>query len=430
MGNCCTSSKQDYKSRIFTKTITIDVKTSLASEKLKFTMTSALKAGTSLFSSSNLDLKSTFCVLPGQDPRGLISKVCQDQLFTERKSEALLTGVFDGHGKNGQQVVNFCTEFMRSYFLKNDFQDSVQTSLTSMIEECDKALLQESKINCSTSGTTAVLVLFTNHGIWTCSVGDSRAVLGTLPKYMKIVEIIEKRTEEYKVPVVPARVLKAVQMTLDQKPNISYELERIKKSGGVVSQAMNSEGKKIGPYRIWKPETQIPGLAMSRSLGDSIAKKLGVISKPILYYFEICTVRDLFVVIATDGVWDVMDNQEVCNFVDKYKELCVDISVKDKPNVSESNSCVAEFLCEEARYRWLGICKNEDVPIDDISALVVEIKPKKHFVTPSMKRKGITNEQILEPLADTQEIIIGERFDLKRGSNAVILEDSGEDQDE
>ena len=394
-------------------------------------MTNPLKVGTSTFSSSNLDLKSTYCVLPGLDPRGLISKTCQDQVFTKSKPEAFIAGVFDGHGKNGQQVVNFCVDFMENYFLSHDFQDSAKTSLTSMIEDCDACLLSESKINCSTSGTTAVLLLINSHGIWTCSVGDSRAVLGTLPKYLKIAEIIEPKSQEYKTPVVPSRVLKSVQLTLDQKPNISYELERIKKSGGVVSQVTNSQGKKIGPYRIWKQDAQIPGLAMSRSLGDSIAKKIGVISKPILYHIEICTVRDQFLVMATDGVWDVMENKEVTNFVDKYKGLCTESSGVNKVQVNESNSCVAEFLCEEARYRWLGVCKEEDVPIDDISAIVIEIKARKHFVTPSMKRKGVTTEQILEPAEDSQpDIVIKQRFDLKRGSNAVIDEDSNEEDDD
>lgn len=38
----------------------------------------------------------------------------------------------------------------------------------------------------------------------------------------------------------------------------------------------------MGPLRVWHSEINVPGLAMSRSVGDKIAKKLGVISIPIV----------------------------------------------------------------------------------------------------------------------------------------------------
>ena len=43
-------------------------------------------------------------------------------------------------------------------------------------------------------------------------------------------------------------------------------------------------GKKIGPYRVWKKNEAYPGLAMSRCLGDFVASKIGVIAEPGIFF--------------------------------------------------------------------------------------------------------------------------------------------------
>ena len=46
------------------------------------------------------------------------------------------------------------------------------------------------------------------------------------------------------------------------------------KSGGRVrplQNKMGSESHDVGPARVWLPDLEIPGLAMSRSLGDYVA---------------------------------------------------------------------------------------------------------------------------------------------------------------
>jgi hypothetical protein len=39
-------------------------------------------------------------------------------------------------------------------------------------------------------------------------------------------------------------------------------------------------GKAAGPYRVWLQLDDIPGIAMSRSIGDFVASTVGVISNP------------------------------------------------------------------------------------------------------------------------------------------------------
>jgi len=69
--------------------------------------------------SMNLGRKSieiTACVLPGQDPKEEYEKECQDNLFFTKEDEALLAVLFDGHGNAGKKVVDFCANFMSSFF--------------------------------------------------------------------------------------------------------------------------------------------------------------------------------------------------------------------------------------------------------------------------------------------------------------------------
>lgn len=54
----------------------------------------------------------------------------------------------------------------------------------------------------------------------------------------------------------------------------------------------------------------MPGLAMSRSLGDQVAHSVGVSSVPDVKEFYLSR-EDKFVVIATDGVWEFLSNEEV-----------------------------------------------------------------------------------------------------------------------
>jgi serine/threonine protein phosphatase PrpC len=47
---------------------------------------------------------------------------------------------------------------------------------------------------------------------------------------------------------------------------------------------------------------------MSRSIGDRIGKEIGVICDPIITEHEFDDSNDFFLVTASDGVWDVMEN--------------------------------------------------------------------------------------------------------------------------
>ena len=77
---------------------------------------------------------------------------------------------------------------------------------------------------------------------------------------------------------------------------------------GRIDQYRDSEGRKIGPARVYAKDEDGPGLAMSRSLGDTIAEKLGVISTPEVRMCRRMHDRDRAIAICSDGVTEFLSN--------------------------------------------------------------------------------------------------------------------------
>jgi len=99
--------------------------------------------------------------------------------------------------------------------------------------------------------------------------------------------------------------------TADHKPDLPEESSRIRAAGGIVTKA----SLKLGPARV------DGDLALSRAFGDFRLKdnrelapeQQKVCCVPDTYEFECCC--DDFIVLACDGVFDVMTSEEVARHV-------------------------------------------------------------------------------------------------------------------
>ena len=106
--------------------------------------------------------------------------------------------------------------------------------------------------------------------------------------------------------------------TEDHKPSNPIERERIQNAGGsVMIQRVNGS------------------LAVSRALGDFEYKNVEgkgpteqlVSPEPEFYIRERSLADDQFLVLACDGVWDVMTNEDICNFVGHRMKVHDDLEV-------------------------------------------------------------------------------------------------------
>ena len=71
------------------------------------------------------------------------------------------------------------------------------------------------------------------------------------------------------------------------QPGLHFEAERIIRSGGRIDSFRDQFGNALGPLRVWLKKENIPGLAMSRSIGDNIATSAGVIWEPEIFEFNL-----------------------------------------------------------------------------------------------------------------------------------------------
>lgn len=246
-----------------------------------------------------------------------------------------------------------------------------------------------------------MLCLLYKNVIYLASLGDSRAVLGTASNsliapmpylgqfhYSQALDQVKKRRNSQN-----EQEIHSFQLTFDQKPDLPEELTRITECGGLVERLHNASGAEVGPYRVWEQGKKVPGLSISRTLGDSACRKIGIISDPICSNHTI-TDQDYFIVIASDGIWDVMDNIDVISFVESYRDRCkkkVRASVQGHL-VNPNNSSIAQMLCEEARVRWFSVVKEEGVSIDDISCVILEFKKNSDFLN-GLKSDTVKSEK-------------------------------------
>lgn len=128
------------------------------------------------------------------------------------------------------------------------------------------------------------------------NVGDSRAILAS------------DVNDEYIV----------IPLTRDHKPSLEDEKERILKAGGRVF-SMEYEDGYNGPARVWLADQDIPGLAMSRSLCDTVAHSVGVISEPEVTE-RVLTEDDRVLVMGSDGLWEFISSEEVIQLIEDCEQ--------------------------------------------------------------------------------------------------------------
>lgn len=327
MGICCKNSeysRQTYNELTLYQQVSLLIteKTNKNHKKtVKFTLKPAILSLFGDLTQPYFSIKYSGIVLPGQDPANLHKKDCQDNIFIQQQDNILIAGLFDGHGENGESVVNFCISYMKAY-IQLHYSPSIQDPqnfLNSLITTCSTQLRTCSSIDTSTSGTTAICLIIQNNILYIASVGDSRAIMANT--YSEIVNT-SKINNPYKRNFEVKKKIGFRNLTIDQKPELESEKKRILECGGKVHKMTNQFGQFIGPYRVWKQSGGVPGLAMSRSIGDCIAKECGVTDEPICETIELKPGLDLFLLIASDGVWDAVDSQEAVNYVECFRGDC------------------------------------------------------------------------------------------------------------
>jgi serine/threonine protein phosphatase PrpC len=189
-----------------------------------------------------------------------------------------------------------------------DYEDAMCTALKKVDREVQRivhwsyqgstavaAWIHEEKFPNTDGNMSLASSLPTQHTIITANVGDSRAIL--------------------------SRNASAIDLTRDHKPNDPIEEERIEARGGYVAWCGDTDthGSPIEGSGIYRVNGN---LALSRAIGDR-SERPAVCADPEFSVTPI-TPEDEFLVLATDGLWDVMSSSDVVAFVHALLEAAAD----------------------------------------------------------------------------------------------------------
>ena len=263
-------------------------------------------------------------------------------------------GVCDGHGTYGHLVSHFIKETLPQCLHKELLNRSIISSSSStttpnnvlhpsIIKRCienafvqtNSKLSNNASIDTNFSGSTCVSLVIANECIYTANVGDSRAIVC---KH----HCINGNS-----------IWESESITRDHKASEVDESKRIERFGGRIEQYKDEHGVYIGPKRVWLKNDPVPGLAMTRSFGDQIASSVGVVSDPEIKERTLKE-EDKVVVIASDGLWEYVTNEQVCDIV-KEVYAC------------KSSDKICQMLYKAAYKKW----KENDDSVDDITIIAM-----------------------------------------------------------
>ena len=303
--------------------------------------------------SQNTYIKSCESItVPGKKENGN-KKINQDSYIIERNINGILNfnifGVLDGHGEYGHYASQFVSRYVISH-IKNhpvikkcDEPKEIYQKLTlngyqiiaNIFTDAD-VQIQKEKFDVQNSGTTCIIVIQLEEKIICANTGDSRAIM-----------IYDTNYSDNLINT------KIYNLSYDCKPELPNECQRIYECGGCVERAVDENEQEGGPYRVWVYGEDYPGLAMSRSIGDLDAKKIGVIPNPQIVEYTLDS-NSKYMLIASDGIWEFITNEEAMRIGNKFYLR------------NDATGLCNELYRESVNY-WL----KEDCIIDDITLIVV-----------------------------------------------------------
>lgn len=341
----------------------------------------------------SLRIKYGFLCQGGQSNGGAAQNkdwFCAVKNFAKHPNEAFFS-VCDGHGKDGHLCAAYASDRIPrrlAHELKKRRDDQKgtlhsskqvgrstsgkkhQMNAVSSVEQiyeafsesyngCNRAMFQNKDFNAYASGTTctSAYIQGDQKRVFIANVGDSRAVLGRKGTAHPLSwdQTPYRGTERKRIRDHGARIL-----SLDQIDGIAPiflgEHERIPGTVENYNYQDLVEGEdEECDLRIWHKTLTAPGIAFTRSLGDSEAEKLGVIAEPEMVLLNL-EQGDEVIVLASDGVFEFLTNQSVIDICTQCKD--------DGPLKA----------CEEVISRSQEYWKNYESHVDDMTCIVIFIE--------------------------------------------------------
>ena len=278
----------------------------------------------------------------------------------KQSNEALLMGIFDGHGDQGHKVSQYVALELPKVFGRTIEQQQQLTGASTastqinpvdprynnLISQVFKATFLKidanEPIQGSGGGTTASTFFYPGIGpnLYLANVGDSTTIIAHYSTSSRRSTIVKQNRRD--------------------KPHLPEERKRIEESGGTVYipfqlKTKGSQGpEESSRLLITLEDGSTLGLAMSRSIGDVEGKKFGLVAEPTVDVFDVeqyyleqqfskqqMKESEWFAAVASDGLYDVIPRIEVIQ------------SLGESLFGRSSIECTCEVLIRKAGRLWI-----------------------------------------------------------------------------
>lgn len=180
---------------------------------------------------------------------------------------SVFLAVYDGHG--GPEVSQYASQHLHTRFFHFLESVGVEESFKRAYVITDKDLSLEDQVSHCHAGSTATTIFMRGSDLYVAWVGDSRAVC------------------------LSSDAVTALTVDDNARTNVE-EVNRIRAEGGYIANG------RVNNY-----------LAVTRAIGDAVMRDVGVTPQPHVCHYSLNPNKAYVIVIASDGLWDVMSNDQV-----------------------------------------------------------------------------------------------------------------------
>ena len=211
----------------------------------------------------------------------------------------------DGHGgdKSAKYTIENFPSILSKQITENKKNNNIEYYIKKSYEQLDQLTKKNNIMN---EGNTLTSIYIDYKNLYCSNVGDSKSIIINNEKY--------------------------INLTYEDKCIDKNEKKRIEKNGGCIY------------------NDRLDGIiALSRTIGDHKLKGNGLISIPHIKKYVLSSF-DKYCIIASDGVWDVLSEDNIFNFANQCYN-CDDLS-KKIVDESINNGSQDNISCIVIEFNW------------------------------------------------------------------------------
>jgi len=281
-----------------------------------------------------------------------------------------IAGVFDGHGRDGHVLAAAArNRIMRHLFAalpQNDkggkgmgeLADCTMDAIAEAFDAAHQEIIGMEGVDAALSGVAACVLVHNVKRKWMATgwTGNARCIVAEGAREGEdgftartLVSETARKSKKGK------NKMTVVAFSQDHDLEDRKEKKRVKRAGAELRPDSNQK------LHIYAPDEEWPGLPITRCLGNLLGQHLGVVATADIMERSVEN-ESIFAVMATDGIWEVMEEQEIVQMLAETKQQNMQYGLDN--------------IFEIARRRWATKPEAHGT-VDDMTMFVIWLAPKR-----------------------------------------------------